>query len=74
MRTMSHTFARCRECKRHKSQVRLSSRGLCSACAMGRLMANAASAVAAMHAAQDTMGEVHPFNGAFQSLERPLAD
>ena len=71
---MSHTYGRCRECKRPKSQVKLSSRGLCPACAMGRMMANAGSAIAAAHIANDRAAASVPFQTAFASQESRFAD
>jgi predicted Zn-ribbon and HTH transcriptional regulator len=50
---MSHTYAHCRDCGRHKRDVPLSSRGRCPACALARSMAQAAAAVITITVAKE---------------------
>lgn len=71
---MSHTYGRCRDCKRSKSLVKLSSRGRCPACSLGRMMANAGSMITAAQIANDRAAPTIPFQSAFASQERNLAD
>ena len=43
---MSHTYRHCRDCKRDRDQVALSSRGRCAACAMAAGVTALGAAVA----------------------------
>lgn len=65
---MSHYYAACRICHRPKSQVKLSSRGKCHACALGNVMAAAAAGVAAMEMAHEPAGLKQAGQTMFESL------
>ena len=71
---MSRTYGRCKACHRSKSDVQLSSRGLCPACAIGKVMANVGSAIAAAQIANDRAAAVVPLQTAFASQESRFAD
>ena len=71
---MSHNYGACKMCRRPKSQVKLSSRGLCHACSVGKLIAAAAGSIAAVEMAHEPKASIIPLQTAFASQERNLAD
>lgn len=66
---MGRKYASCRVCKVHRDVQPLSSRGLCSTCAMNRSVIAAASSIAVVQAQKALQGAVAVHQSRFASLD-----